>query len=66
MSEYIHTYYTTGVAIYGRLHGRRRGDVTLSAEHLDCVDEVVPAMTSAMRYYDEANRFDRAPNVYSL
>ena len=40
--------------------------VTLSAEHLDCVDEVVPAMTSAMRYYDEANRFDRAPNVYSL
>ena len=41
-------------------------DVTLSAEHLDCVDEVVPAMASAMRYYDEANRFDRAPNVYSL
>ena len=40
--------------------------VTLSADHLDRVSEAVPPMTSAMPYYDQANRFDRAPNVYSL
>ena len=39
-------------------------DVTLSAEHLARVSEAVPPMTSAMSYYDQASRFDRAPNVY--
>lgn len=39
-------------------------EVELSAEHLERVDAAVPAMTSAMRYYDQAIRFDRAPNVY--
>ena len=38
--------------------------VTISADHLDRVSEAVPPMTSAMRYYDQASRFDRAPNVY--
>lgn len=39
-------------------------DVTLSAEHLARVSEAVPPMASAMSYYDQASRFDRAPNVY--
>ena len=41
-------------------------EVALPAEHLARVDQAVPAMTSAMRYYDQANRFDRAPNVFGL
>ncbi len=41
-------------------------EVALPAEHLARVEQAVPAMTSAMRYYDQANRFDRAPNVYGL
>ena len=41
-------------------------DVTVLPDHIDRVSKLVPPMTSAMRYYDQANRFDRASNVYSL
>ncbi len=38
--------------------------VSLSEEHLERIGTAVPPMTSAMRYYDQAIRFDREPNVY--
>ena len=39
-------------------------EITSSAELLARLDEISPPKTSAMRYYDEAIHFDRAPNVY--